>query len=570
MNNQLLARIPRTYLDETKACSACGKEKVIVAETPLGGNRVERLCADCCRAEYAKDGPHAMSGALAAAVVPAAPRRVVHLVEPPKVCVYCRTAAGDLVSDGSKAYCCADATACERRILADRNVEEREAVIAAVLGPITFAANVAFPQDAALGRYVIFGKSGAGKTNTDVVLAEEFLRNLIPTVILDFRGNMWGLRSSADGLQPGFAIPILGGRFADLPLHATDGALLAGILGHGFSAILDLSLLSQEDQQDFCAEFLEALDRCAVVPMHVIIEEAERVAPARSTSSSHFRASVAAGGFARQCRNGSVGWTFSTQRVGHITHDVLNAASAFVAMQNSDEDEQKAIFGQIASRVGKAKAKIILATLATLKRGEAWLLTDAAWLGDDECEESAPLRFRFRMRTTYDSARPKRIGEQRVPPSVRAEVDLEPFRCLRPVTKPAPVGEGVPARVEPLAEPRVPEPTLVDSRDHSVPGSQRNLSGKGRPWRKGRSIMLELLRRSPQVWTPRPILLALTGLDPAAFSDSLQVLIDDGMAQTRRGRGGGVSLTVAGYEYLGVRSLSKPVLESLGVLRDPR
>jgi hypothetical protein len=495
------------------------------------------------------------------AVAPLDQRAPLHLVETTRSCVYCEAAKGPgirLVADGPGTWCCEDTTGCEQRILADQRRDELPAT-PTLEGPIAVSDGIGFPLDAALARYLIFGKSGAGKTNADTVLAEEFLANGVPTVILDFLGNMWGLRSSADGKEPGHAIAILGGRFGDLPLYFSQATMIAEIVGSGVSAIIDLSMFAPDEQQLFCAEFLDALLLSAVVPLHVIVEEAETIAPARSTSPEHFRASTASSGFARKCRNGSIGWTFSTQRVDHTAHDLRQSASVLVAMQNSDEDEQRSITGQVASRAGKAKSRKILATLAGLKRGEAWLLADSAWLGDDDAE-AAPLRFRFRLRSTYDSARPKKFGEVRELPTVRAEVDLEPFRRLRASEK------RVASAGEVEGEGETESGTIAASAAIENVGKapEAAASSSLRPWRKGRAIMLELLRRSPQQWTPRPILAAITGLDPATFDANLRALLDDELVQTRRGRGGGVSLTIAGYKELGVYRLPQGVVASLG------
>jgi hypothetical protein len=540
------ARIPTAYLYETNTCSACGEKRKIVAENQLPKNRVERLCAECCKAAYISEG----SPVLNASSLSVALRPALHVVEITRSCVYCETTSGPLVEDGPNTFCCADTKACEARIkTAQPSITQQTPVFE---GPIQMGEDVRFPLAAAQGRYLVFGKSGAGKTNTDVTLAEEFLANGAPTGVFDVLGNMWGLRSSADGLQPGFAIPILGGRYGDIPLLSSHGSEVASILARGTSAILDVSLMSHDEQQEFATDFFSDLPRCIEVPIHIIVEEAERVAAARSTSKAHFAASSAASEFSRQCRNEGVGWTFSTQRVDHVAHDILNAASVLVAMQNSDEDEQRSIAAQVASRFGRAKARKILATFANLKRGEAWLLADSAWLGDDDAE-AIPLRFRFRLRSTYDSARPRKIGESRPLPSVRADVDLGPFSSLRPperavtVTLTDPI-EPTPAPIEQPA-PEVEQPAAAQPR----PDPRREAIRAAGGLTPRRAIILELLRRLPQDHTPRPVLAALTGLNvssiaDAIFTKTLGTLKDEGLVEVRRGRGGGVALTAAGFE----------------------
>jgi hypothetical protein len=459
--------------------------------------------------------------------------RPLHIVQPEKRCVYCCASAdaARLIDDGPATYCCADTDACEARIL-DQQVGATSAA-PTLEGPISLAGGSNFPIEAAIARYVVFGKSGAGKTNTDVVFAEEFIRNGVPTVILDVLGNMWGLRSSDDGQAPGLPIPILGGAFGDLPLEVEDAQRLAATLGEGRSAILDLSHLPRDDQHAFAATFVSELITRVTIPMHVIIEEAERLVPARSSSKGHFAASVAVSEFARQCRNETIGWTMSTQRVDHVSHDVLNANSVLVALQNSDEDEQRAILAQVASRVGKTKARKLFATFAGLKRGEAWFLPDAAWLGDDDAE-AIPMRFRFRLRSTWDAAKPKKIGESRAVPAIRADVDIEPFRELGSHVweASAPIPAPIPApAVEPGEPP--PDPTR-DAR---------------------RAITLELLRRFPQHrFTPKPLLFALVDRSEADFENALQRLKEEKVIETRRARGGGVALTEHSLKVLGIGS----------------
>ncbi|MGD0053336.1 MAG: hypothetical protein ABSD03_16145, partial [Vulcanimicrobiaceae bacterium] len=453
--------------------------------------------------------------------------RNVQSVRPSKACVYCGVdaAGARLIPDGPGLWCCADDERCEARIQQQAGASEF-GEIPAPKGPIAVAAGVSFPLEAAIARYVIFGKSGAGKTNSDCVLVEEFVRNGIPTIVVDAIGNMWGLRSSPSGLEPGLSIPILGGLHGDLPLSAGDGAALAEILGPGVSAVLDLSQLARDEQHYFAADFFGALLRYVGVPIHVVLEEGERWVPARSTSKAHFASSVAVSEWARQCRNETVGWTMSTQRVNHFSHDVLNANSALVAMLNSDEDEQRAIMAQVGSRAGRTKARKIVTTFATLKRGESWFLPDGAWLGDDDAEATAT-RFRFRLRSTWDAAQPKRIGEPRVVPSVRAEVDLSAFDGLSgagDVAEPHDEGD------EPEAE---GAPTIAAAAD-------------GR-----HTILIELLRRHGLCErTPRPVVAALSGLSDYRFTAALEGLVDEGLVQTRRGRGGGVALTERGLSEL--------------------
>lgn len=364
-------------------------------------------------------------------------------------CVYCGRASRGLEPDGPGKYCCTDQVACERRIrdgLTSGSVPEFASAVSppaavtersgdtraacASSPPLHFGESLRLPLAAAQARYVLLGKSGCGKTNGDTVIVEEIFPTGAPVIIFDVLGNMSGLRSSSDGMAPGLPIPILGGRHGDLPLHLGDGASIAELVAHkGLSVILDVSQISRDDQQGFAADFFPRLVPCATKPFHVIIEEVDTFAPARLTTKSQARSHTALTVFARQCRNDGHGWTCSTQRPQLLAHDIISSSSAFLAMLMTGDGAQDAIGAEARTRIGKHRAKAILESLGQLRRGEAWLLTDPAWLDDDDAE-SEPIRFTFRWRNTFDTSRRPKIGEIRPEATVRAEVDVSEFEAL--------------------------------------------------------------------------------------------------------------------------------------------
>ncbi len=153
-------------------------------------------------------------------------------------------------------------------------------------------------------------------------------------------------------------------------------------------------------------------------------------APERATSKPHGRVRSATTVFARTARNYGVGWTFSTQRPQILAKDVIDTSTAFLAMKMTGELAQDAIGAEIRSRAGKTLAASIITELPRFSRGEAWLIPDADWLGDQQGDvPTEPLRFRFRWRKTFDSARPPKVGEERCDPRVLAAVDIARLRA---------------------------------------------------------------------------------------------------------------------------------------------
>jgi len=101
-------------------------------------------------------------------------------------------------------------------------------------------------------------------------------------LILDPTGVWWGLRTSADGKTAGYPVVIFGGDHADVPLEETAGTLIADVIvSQRISAVLDLSSLSKSGTRRFCTDLLERLYHRNREPLHVVIDEADLLAPQR-------------------------------------------------------------------------------------------------------------------------------------------------------------------------------------------------------------------------------------------------------------------------------------------------
>jgi hypothetical protein len=286
------------------------------------------------------------------------------------------------------------------------------------MSELQIADTIVLPPEAATGRYVLFAKSGYGKTNADAVLTEAFIAGAgVPTIVLDPLGNMWGLRSSSDGESAGLPIAIFGGEHGDVPLPADRAEYIADMLAEGVSAVLDLREVA--NVEEFAAVFLPRLLRRSQTNMHVIFEEGDRFA--RNTGKV-----TPVTQFCRASRNAGIGWTFSTQKPQVLHREVTDTANVFVAMRMTGELAQEAMGGEIGSRIGKRTAAKMIGDLPTLQRGEAWFIPDADWLGVD-VPEWEPLRMRFRLRNTFE-VRPPKVGEVRRQPKVLADVDLARLR----------------------------------------------------------------------------------------------------------------------------------------------
>lgn len=84
---------------------------------------------------------------------------------------------------------------------------------------LALSADFTMPEDSVTSTIAILGKKGRGKTHTASVLAEELMDAGCLICVIDPTGVWHGLRSSADGREPGFPVVILGGDHADVALR---------------------------------------------------------------------------------------------------------------------------------------------------------------------------------------------------------------------------------------------------------------------------------------------------------------------------------------------------------------
>ena len=253
--------------------------------------------------------------------------------------------------------------------------------------------SLALPADAITQTFGIVAVRGAGKSNTAVVMAEEMFKAKLPFVVIDPVGNWWGLRAAADGKSSGMSIPIFGGSHGDVPLERTGGVLVADlIVDERLSAVLDVSEFSESDKIRFLIDFAERLYRRNTEPLHLFLEEADDYCPQRP-----FRDQARlVGAWERVVRRGrarGLGITMITQRTAVLNKNVLNMIDTLIALRTLAPQDLKAIEGWVQHH---GQSKEILASLPTLKKGEAWIWSPSYL---ELCE-----RVQIRARKTFDSS----------------------------------------------------------------------------------------------------------------------------------------------------------------------
>lgn len=280
-----------------------------------------------------------------------------------------------------------------------------------------------FPLDAVTQSFAIIARKGRGKTYTAKVIAEEMLAVGTQCVVLDPIGVWWGLRSSADGCHPGAPIRILGGLHGDLPLTPTAGALIADlVVDEEVSLILDVSQFDSNAEQDrFARDFAVRLMRRKLkqrlaTPIHLFIDEADSFAPQKPQRGQE----AMLGAFESLVRRGraaGIGTTLVTQRPAVLNKNVLTMTECLIVLQVTGPQDRSALGAWIEGNADKEEGKVVLASLASLEVGEAWVWSPS-WLQTLQ-------RIHVRQARTFDSSATPKAGERRAEPKVLADVDLE-------------------------------------------------------------------------------------------------------------------------------------------------
>ncbi len=277
------------------------------------------------------------------------------------------------------------------------------------------AEDVYLPLDIITSSNGILAKKGAGKTSAAVVLLEEMHQVGVPVIVVDPKGDWYGVRTSADGRSPGLPIPILGGRHGDIPLDATAGELVADLLvDRQLSAILDVSEFTKAEQRRFLRTFGDRFYRRADrTPTHFILEECHEYLPQQVRGENAALVETWQR-IVKQGRFKGLGVTMASQRSAAVNKDVLTQIDNLFVLRTTAPQDRDAIKAWIDIH---ADSKTILAELPTLQTGECWL-----W----QPERGEPIKFRFRRRHTFDAGTTPQVGEHLSIPArtTLADVDL--------------------------------------------------------------------------------------------------------------------------------------------------
>jgi hypothetical protein len=253
----------------------------------------------------------------------------------------------------------------------------------------------------ALDKHIAFlGATGSGKTSAAKSgVVEPSLEAGERVLMIDPTGAWWGLRVGANGKSKGYPIYIFGGDHGDYPLRAKDAAVLAEAFGTSSdSAIFDTSQMTVTERTTFFTEFAETIRRKNRGPLKLIIDEAHLFMPqAGAKVGGGVPAMLHAGNnLVSLARSKGLRITLISQRPAKLHKDSLTQVQSMVAMRLMAPQDRKAVSEWIADQADAEKGKEIVASLPSLKPGEAWV-----WAP----EVNVLNRVTFALPKTFDSSR---------------------------------------------------------------------------------------------------------------------------------------------------------------------
>lgn len=284
---------------------------------------------------------------------------------------------------------------------------------------------ISLPLDVVTQTIAILAKRRAGKSYTMRKLVEQLLECNQQIVMVDPKGDQWGIRSLADGKSPGYPIVILGGEHGDAPLEASAGEVVAKLVVEDrVSVLLDLSLFRKHEVATFMGIFLENLYRLKAqekyrTPMMLVIDEADAIAPQKPQKGEE-RMLGAADDIVRRGGQRGIGCALITQRSAVLNKNVLTQAQMLIVLRTIAPQDLSAMKAWIEVHGDLEQGKTLMDSLPSLPTGDAWF-----WSPGWPTDSGIFTRTHILPIETFDSGATPKPGEKVIIPKKLADVNLE-------------------------------------------------------------------------------------------------------------------------------------------------
>lgn len=263
------------------------------------------------------------------------------------------------------------------------------------------SAHLILPEAATDNHIVVFGMTGAGKSSViRSAIVEPDLEAGRRVLTVTPKDDWWGIRLSKTGKSKGYDVPIFGGFHADYPLNVKDAALLAETYGtmQG-SAIFCTARMSVTERTAWFTAFAETLLTKNKGRVRVVIDEAHVFMPKSGGRADVRRNEMLNAGneLVSSGRSQGLRIVLASQRSAKLHNDSSTQCKCLIAMQLMAPHDRQAVKDWIDDVADPEQGKAIIASLADLKPGEAWVWAPRAKMLE---------RIQFPRPSTFDSSKP--------------------------------------------------------------------------------------------------------------------------------------------------------------------
>ena len=290
---------------------------------------------------------------------------------------------------------------------------------------IQLSSSIKLPVDIGTETIAVLGRRGSGKSNTATVMMEELITAGQQVVLIDPKGEGWGLKAQGAG-SSGLDVIVFGEPEGHLPLREGHGETIADfVVSSGRSCVLSLAGLDADAAaRRFVARFAERLFTLKKKPenhspLMLVLEEAhlfvpQRVEGAQSDVVSRLQRLV------RQGRSMGLGVALVDQRPASVNKDVLTQIELMICHQLTSPHDRKAVDAWIEANAEPEQAAEFRRSLPTLEPGEAWIWSPA--------KLKLFTRAKIRRRSTFDSGSTPVLGKDAAKRPKMREVNLDDVR----------------------------------------------------------------------------------------------------------------------------------------------
>jgi len=293
---------------------------------------------------------------------------------------------------------------------------------------LQLAKDLSLPVDLVTQTIAVLAKRRAGKSYAMRRLVEQLFGAGQQVVLVDPKGDQWGVRSAADGKGPGLPIVILGGERADVALDASKGEVVAKlVVEERVSVLLDLSLFRKHEVATFMTGFLESLYRLKAreiyrTPLMLVIDEADAIGPQKPQRGEE-RMLGAAEDIVRRGGQRGIGCVLVTQRSAVLNKNLLTQAQVLVALRTIAPQDLAAMNAWIDVHGTEEQKRTLMESLPSLPVGDAWV-----WSPGWPTVDGIFKRVHVLPIETFDSGATPRPGEKRSEPKTVADIDLDAIK----------------------------------------------------------------------------------------------------------------------------------------------